>query len=192
MIESGSPLHDDQEALAAAVAVLRRGGVVAHATEGVWGLACDPLNANAVVRIVELKGRSASKGLIVIAGSDADFEAELAELEPTATERIRRSWPGAVTWILPTSRFPAGVTGGRKTIAARVPDHAQSRALASTFGGPIVSTSANRTGETPCRSEAQVLETLGAEVDYVLSGTLGNRAGRPSQIIDARTGATLR
>ena len=170
---------------------LRAGGVVAHANEGVWGLACDPFNRRAVGRVLAIKGRAAAKGLIVIAGAAEDFAPELARLDDKASSRIRASWPGAVTWIVPNERFPAWTTGGRPTVAIRVPGHAQARALATAFGAPIVSTSANRAGEPPAKTEAQVAAVLGDEVDYRLAGQTGGREG-PSRIVDAATGETLR
>ena len=170
---------------------LRNGGVVAHATEGVWGLACNPFDEPAVARVLAIKGRGAAKGLIVIGASAAAFAPELDGLSAETTRRIGASWPGAVTWVVPGGRFPASITGGRDTVAVRVPGHAQSRALAEAFGGPIVSTSANRTGEPPCLSADAVRAVLGDEIDYVLPGEIGDRRG-PSRIVHALTGETLR
>ena len=89
-----SDLHD-------AVDVLQRGGILAHATEGVWGLACDPLNYAAVQRILEIKTRSEDKGLLLLGGSSEAFAAQLKTLHTADRQRIEDSWPGHVTWILP-------------------------------------------------------------------------------------------
>lgn len=179
------------DALYKAAHVLRRGGVVAHACEGVWGLACDPLDEEAVERVFDIKGRAASKGLIMIAACAEAFTTELGILDDATAERIRASWPGPVTWVVPSERFPDWITGGRGTVAVRVPEHAQSRALARACGAPIVSTSANRSGNPPCLTAHDVREVLGDEIDYLLPGAIGGRVG-PSTIIDAATGATLR
>lgn len=181
----------DDKALREAAAVLQRGGVVAHASEGVWGLACDPFDGAAVARLTAVKGRDAAKGFIVIAADAAAFQPELAALAAECAAAVRASWPGAVTWVVASERFPHWITGGRATVAIRVPGHAQARALAGCFGGPIVSTSANRSGEPPARTAAEVAATLGAEVDYCLPGRTGGRTG-PSTIRDANTGAVLR
>lgn len=177
--------------VAHAVRVLREGGVVAHASEGVWGLACDPFNREAVERILAIKGRAAAKGLIVVAGGQADFAKELEAVDDAVAARIRASWPGAVTWLVANQRFPAWITGGRNTVAIRVPGHEQARALAMGFGGPLVSTSANRAGEAPATTSSDVVRTLGAEIDYLLPGETGGRQG-PSRIVDAASGETLR
>ena len=177
--------------LPAATRVLRRGGVVAHASEGVWGLACDPFNSSAVDKVLAIKGREAGKGLIVIADDASRFGPELAALDAATAERIRDSWPGAVTWVVATRRFPDWITGGRGTVAVRVPGHEQARALASLFGGPLVSTSANRSGAPPATSAALVAAELGTEIDYLLPGEIGARDG-PSRIFDAASGEALR
>lgn len=179
------------ENLRRAVDVLRGGGVVAHATEGVWGLACDPFDGVAADRVLEIKGRDAGKGLIVAAGRTEMFASELEGLEDDMAARIRASWPGAVTWVVPNRRFPPWITGDRDTVAIRVPGHEQARALADAFGGAIVSTSANRSGVEPARTAQAVVDALGEAVDFILPGEIGCSAG-PSRIIDALHGRTLR
>ena len=186
---SADEVSDDL--LVRAVDVLHSGGVVAHATEGVWGLACDPFDGAAVDRVLEIKGRDADKGLIVAAGRSEAFATELEKLGDDLTARIRASWPGAVTWVVPNRRFPQWITGGRDTVAIRVPGHEQARALADGFGGAIVSTSANRSGVEPARTAAAVADALGEAVDFILPGQTGSSGG-PSRIVDAVSGRTLR
>ena len=134
-----------------AVRSLRAGGIVLHATEGVWGLACDPFSQSAVARLLLLKKRRPEQGLIVIGAQAEVFQPELATLTDRQLDTVTASWPGAVTWLLPTQRFPHWITGGRPNVALRVPGHEQSRALARAFGGPLVSTSANYSGQPAAR-----------------------------------------
>lgn len=129
-----------------AVRALSQGGLVLHAAEGVWGLACDPFNGAAVSGLLALKGRPVAKGLIVIGSSAADFAPELNALPGDVEDRVRASWPDALTWILPNRQFPYWITGSNEGVAVRVPGHPQARALAAAFGGPLVSTSANASG----------------------------------------------
>jgi len=157
--------------LGVAASVLRGGGIVAHATEAVWGLACDPFDAAAVARVLELKGRSVEKGLIVIGDSAAVFAAELAALDDVTASRVSRSWPGAETWLLPNRTFPPWITGGRTDVAVRVPGHLQSRQLCARFGGALVSTSANRSNQEPARDELTVRRYFGKGVDYPVGGS---------------------
>ncbi len=173
-----------------AVWVLRQGGQVLHATEGVWGLAADPWNAAAVSGLLSIKGRSQSKGLIVIGASADMFAEEIQALDSAWRRRVTDSWPGPVTWILPTRRFPQWVTGGRNTVAVRVPGHPQARALCQMFGGPLVSTSANLSGHPPARRRLQAvafrsglndLRGSGVPQIFLLPGETLGRAG-PSEI----------
>jgi len=172
-----------------------------HATEGVWGLACDPWDPAAVSRLLDLKGRAAAKGLIVIGHDLAAFEPELAALPAAERAAVADSWPGAVTWILPNRQFPAWITGDRMTVAARVPGHPQARALVEAHGAPLVSTSANPSGFAPPRNRFQArarFETLrrGARLHrrhvgfYFLPGETAGRRG-PSEIRTV-SGAVLR
>lgn len=176
---------------------LRRGELVLHATEGVWGLACDPLDCAAVASLLAAKGRDSAKGLILIGAGPGDFAPELDALDAAARNAVLESWPGPVTWVLASRRFPGWVTGGRDTVAVRVPGHPQARALAAAFGGPIVSTSANRSGEPSARSRLRAVRWLrdlrrrGSRVPvHLLPGdTLGRRS--PSEI-RTPTGVRLR
>ena len=178
-------------ALRTAANVLRRGGVVAHASEAVWGLACDPFDDGAVAKVLAIKGRDAAKGLLLIAADAGVFAPEIEGLEEAARQRVLASWPGAVTWVVANHRFGQWITGGRETVAIRVPGHEQARGLAGAFGGPLVSTSANRTGRPAARTALEVESRLGDAVDFLLPGTVGGRRSA-SRIIDAASGEVLR
>ncbi|MEQ8858233.1 MAG: Sua5/YciO/YrdC/YwlC family protein [Pseudomonadales bacterium] len=143
-----------------AVRVLRRGGLVLHATEGVWGFACDPFDVAAVTRLLTVKSREVGKGLIVIGADAAAFAEELDAIAPFQRDQVVSTWPGAVTWVLPNRRFPPWVNGGGDSVAVRVPGSAQARALCAAFAGPLVSTSANASGHPPPRNRFQARATL--------------------------------
>lgn len=164
-----------------AAACLRAGGIIAHATEGVWGLACDPNNELAVQRILAIKGRDAEKGLLLIGAASPAFALALEEMPPTLVNRVEASWPGHVTWLLPGSEYPSSIKGQHATIACRVPDHEQARQICAAFGGPIVSTSLNRAGEAPVTKHAQAIELFGHLVDLVVPGETAGYLG-PSAI----------
>ena len=160
---------------------LRDAGVILHATEGVWGLACDPFSEAAVTRLLELKVRPVTKGLIVIGAAEADFAPELAPLSEAQRQLVSASWPGAVTWLVPNVRFAHWITGGGEKVAVRVPGHPQARALCKAYGGPLVSTSANPAGKPPALTEAQARAYFPSGVDYLLSGEV-LQPGQPSSI----------
>ena len=172
--------------LTLATRALREGGLVLHATEGVWGLACDTFNAHGVNRLLELKGRSVSKGLIVIGADAAVFAPELALISADQASVVQASWPGPETWILPNQRFPYWITGEHSGVAVRVPGHPQARALAGAFAGPLVSTSANPSGLAPPTSMIRARGIFPAAVfpavsDYILPGEV-LKPGSPSRI----------
>jgi L-threonylcarbamoyladenylate synthase len=178
--------------LRAVCAALREGGVIAYPTEGVWGLGCDPLNGVAVNRILALKKRDWRKGLILIA---ADFEqlAPFVQLPSnTAQKRAFSTWPGPTTWVFPASdHTPLWISGDRDTVAIRVSAHPVVRELCVAYGGPIVSTSANRSGGAPARSASAVRVTFSGSIDALLPGALGGRDA-PTSIRDVISGMILR
>lgn len=178
--------------LARAVRVLRQGLVLAYPTEGVWGLGCDPSSESAVQRLLALKGRSASKGLILIAASVDQIRHLLRGLTPAQLQPILATWPGPVTWLVPApAGFPHWITGGKPTLAVRVSTHTGVVALCRAFGGPIVSTSANPSGRAAARTELAVRRYFRERLDGVLPGKLGGLSG-PSEIRDALTGRIIR
>lgn len=176
----------------AAAAILRRGGVVAYPTEGVWGLGCDPHDAAAVARVFALKRRPTSTGVLLI-GAEFDHVAPYIGTVPEASiTRARAGWPGAETWVFPASALvPAWIRGEHAGIALRVTAHPVASALCRAYGGALVSTSANRHGEPPLRESDEVRAVFGTDVDAIVEGALGTSA-RPTPIRDALSGKTLR
>ena len=177
-----------------AAATIRAGGIVAHPTEAVWGLACDPLQEAAVQRLLALKQRDACKGLILAAGSIDQLAAfiDWDALPGGRRGAVTSSWPGPYTWILPaTAAVPAWIRGDHAGVAVRVSAPPPVAALCAAFGGAVVSTSANAAGAAPARAPEQLDATVLAGVDAVLAGDTGGLE-RPTAIRDALTGAVLR
>ncbi|HET9819728.1 MAG TPA: Sua5/YciO/YrdC/YwlC family protein [Rhodanobacteraceae bacterium] len=175
-----------------AAALLRRGGVLAYPTEGVFGLGCDPDDRAAFERIIAIKRRPPAQGVLLIAADFAQVEDWIGEVPAVALERACAAWPGAHTFIFPRSpRVPDWVAGGHAGVALRVTAHAPAAALCLAFGGPIVSTSANRHGEAPARSADDITALFGDELDGVMDAPLGGLA-HPTPITDAVSGAIIR
>lgn len=171
---------------------LASGGVIAYPTEGVWGLGCEPLNQHACRRIIRMKRRGGHKGFILIAADFAHVAQFLAHVSRPKLRPAFDTWPGPVTWLLPAASWvPPYLTGGRRTLAVRITAHPLAARLCEQYGGPIVSTSANRSGRAPARTALQVVRQFGDEVDYVLPGAVGG-ARRPTQIRDLATGKVVR
>lgn len=181
----------NEAALAAAVTALRAGAVIAYPTEAVWGLGCDPDNPAALERLLMLKARNPAKGMILIAGSIAQVEPWLDGLDVTLRQRLLASWPGPVTWLVPDNgRTHPLVKGQHDKVALRVSNHPLVKTLTDAFGGPIISTSANRSGNEPMRSAEAIKAEWQGDV-VVVPGELGGRE-RPSVIRDVLTDDVLR
>ncbi len=175
-----------------AVHALQQGGVIAYPTEAVYGLGCDPENIQAVKKLVELKQRDPDKGLILIAAEFGQLAPYLAELDDSLKEQVLRTWPGPVTWLWPArSDVSTWLRGEHETIAIRVTDHPLAAQLCREFGGALVSTSANLSGNPPAQTSEQIRAQFEDQLDYVLEGEVGGLA-RPSQIRDALSGRILR
>ena len=174
----------------AAARVLLRGGVVAHATEAVFGLAASAYNRVACRRIARLKRRSARKRFIVV-GADLAQIQRFVSLETPLMREILESWPGPHTWILPGRRMaPRWLKNSRGQIAVRVTAHWQMAVLCGR-AGPVVSTSANPMGRKPARTVLAARRYFGKKIECYLGGQVGSNVG-PTAIRDGSTGTIIR
>lgn len=175
------------------VRAMRQGGVIAYPTEAVWGLGCDPFNEEALERLLYLKSRPRHKGVILIAASVAQVEPLLRHLDPALRQRVEATWPGPVTWLLPDPDhlIPEWVKGKHSSVAVRVSAHPVVQTLCNSFGGPIVSTSANPAGAQPAKDLLRVNLYFANRVDAVMPGPLGD-LDQPTQIRDLITEAVIR
>jgi len=154
-----------------AVAVLKRGGLVAFPTETVYGLGADTSNPAAVARIFEVKGRPSTHPVIVHIGDAGQLDRWAREIPEAARKLAARFWPGPLTLVL--KRAPGignGLTGGQDTIGIRVPGHPVALELLRQFGGGIAAPSANKFGRISPTTAEHVREDLGNEVDLILDG----------------------
>jgi L-threonylcarbamoyladenylate synthase len=159
------------DGISAAADRIRSGGVVVYPTETVYGIGADPFDRSAVDRVFSLKGRDASKGLILLLRGEQDLD-RLVDPVPDCGRRLMRAfWPGPLTLVLPARpELSPDLLGGLPTVAVRVSDNRVCRALAERVGGPITSTSANRSGCPPATSAEEAAAALGADVDLILDG----------------------
>ena len=175
-----------------AARILSKGGIVAYPTETVFGLGCDPANVDAIQRLLTLKHRDPTKGLILIATTLAQLECWILPLDQEICTRVMTVWPGPVTWVVPARpEVSTLLRGSHAGIAVRITAHTTASALAHSFGNALVSTSANPAGHSPARKMTGVQRYFGDAVDYYLDGASGNLA-RPTEIRDALTGKQLR
>jgi L-threonylcarbamoyladenylate synthase len=159
------------DGVAAACELLRDGAVVAFPTETVYGLGADATNPDAVARIFAIKGRPRDHPLIVHLGDHEPLTRWASDVGATATALAARFWPGPLTLVLTsTGHACAEVTGGRVSIALRVPAHPVALALLGAFAGGLAAPSANRFGRVSPTSVQHVLDDLGTDVDAILDG----------------------
>jgi L-threonylcarbamoyladenylate synthase len=164
----------------AALAALRRGEVVAVATDTVYGLVCDPAAPAAVDRIYALKRRPADLELTLLAADAVDLEG-LVRWNPTARALGAAFWPGPLSLVLPVGDQRLAIPRQGLTLSVRVPDHPRLRELLRR-SGPLASTSANRHGAPAATSATALRRDFGTDVAVVLSGS--RPGGVASTIID--------
>lgn len=170
-----------------------QGQLLVYPTEAVMGIGCDPDNESALMSLLAIKNRPVEKGVILIADS---YSRLLPYVDDNAIRQDRRtqiisSWPGPVTWLLPKSAgAPAWITGEHSKIAVRVTNHPVVRQLCEKLGKPLVSTSANPSGQAPARNQQEARAYFGDSVVYVDGETGG--LTNPSKIFDGETGAVVR
>ena len=175
-----------------AAGCLRNGRVIAYPTEAVYGLGCDPRNADAVSKVLALKQRPAESGLVLVGSNLEQFDAWIGQVSSAALEMAARTWPGPVTWLFPRAKdVPDWIAGSHQTIAIRVTAHEPCSALCKAFGGPVVSTSANPHAAPPARSAGRVEEYFGRFLGGILEGPLGGFE-HPSEIRDVQTAEVVR
>ncbi len=181
-----------EEAYHRAIVALNNGGVIAYPTEAVYGLGCDPHNEQALKKLLRLKQREQSKGVLLIASQWEQVASYTKPVKDSAFKKIMATWPGPFTWVFPKSDvIPCWITGKFDSIALRITAHPQAKRLCDLYEGAIVSTSANITGDPPCRDSLAVYQAFGEEVDYILPGRVGDLQ-QPTEIRDALTCQVLR
>ena len=173
------------------VEAVSNGAVFAYPTEAVFGLGCDITNKNAIQKILDLKKRDVTKGLIVISDNlekvrgliDGDYFKNFSDNNSDTTP---------TTWLCPANNIVSPeITGSSKKIAIRITRHETSCEICKLLNMPIVSTSANIAGEKPIIKMNQLENYFGNKIDYIVEGQIGNNK-QPSRILDLLTHEVLR
>ncbi len=178
------PAHPSPEAIRAAADVLLSGGLVAFPTETVYGLGANALDAAAVSRIFEAKGRPASDPVIVHIASTAQLSSVALHIPEIVQRLASEFWPGPLTLVLERAPVvPENVSANRPTIAVRLPRHLIPQALIEASGVPIAAPSANLFARPSPTTAQHVLEDLEGRIDLVLDGG-PTSIGLESTVID--------
>lgn len=157
-----------------------------YPTDTLYALGCSAFDVAALTRLRAAKGREETKALPVIA---SDFD-QVLRLTPSTTPHLarlaKRFWPGPLTLVVPAAPgLPTELIAGELGIAVRIPASDIARSLAAKFG-PLVSTSANRSGEPPCETVGAAIKVLGQRLDAQLDWAFdaGPHTGAPSTIVN--------
>lgn len=162
--------------------IVKRGGLVVYPTETVYGLGCNPLDSQAVKRVIDVKGER-NKPLSVLAASIEDVE-RVAFISQNGKRLAAKFWPGPLTLVFPKKfSLPDIVTFNHDSVGLRIPDSDVALQLISLCGGLLIGSSANVTGEKPPRSVQEISGKLKGIVDVVLDGG-STVQGTPSTVAD--------
>ncbi len=177
------PENPDPVAISRAAGMLRKGRVVAIPTDALYTLVADPYNLRAVSRVFVAKGRDLHRSLPLLIDDSLMAEDLARDLTVRFFLLARRFWPGPLTIIVRASpAVPLRVTGNTGRLALRQSRSAVANALVTQLNQPLISTSANISGQPTCRSGIDVFGTMDGRVDMVLDG--GFCSGGGSTTVD--------
>lgn len=172
--------------------ILSLGEVIAYPTEAVWGLGCDPFNEQAVLKILSVKKRPIEKGLILVASHIDQLNGLLDHLSEEQQQLLLADQGCPATWLIPhRGKIPQWISGEHSTVAVRISTHPTVVELCDSFGGMLVSTSANPAGLEPAVTEAEARAYFGSTISHYVAGETGS-SEQPSAIIDLQSGKRLR
>lgn len=139
-------------------------------TETIYGLACNPFSERALEKLFHLKQREPNKPILLLLGKMEDLFLVVKYIPTKARILMKHYWPGPLTIVLPARKsLPKLLTGGLETIGVRLTSNEIARKIAWTFGKPVTGTSANISGDPPCRSAEEVLKVF-PHIDFVVDG----------------------
>ncbi len=157
-----------------AIQKVNKGELIAYPTEAIYGLGCNPLDEEAVLKLLALKNRSIDKGLILIASSLEQLTPYL-QLTETIVSRIQASLSEPVTWVIPAQIWvPKWLTGTHDSLAIRITNHPVARLLCVENEGPLVSTSANVSSLPAAKKPWKVGKSLNTKKLFIVPGEVGD------------------
>ena len=170
--------------MADAAEVLRGGGVIALPTETFYGLAADAFHEEALGRLNRLKNKARDAPILLLLGEAGQVSLVARDLPRPFAALAARFWPGPLTLVVPAGEdLSPQISGGRGTVAIRVPGLVLPRAVALRLGRPITGVSANLHQAAPARTAQEALRSFGEGLDLVLDGGPATGA-KPSTILD--------
>lgn len=173
-----------REEINKALEVLKSGGVILYPTDTVWGLGCDATNEEAVSKVNEIKGRPAEKSLIVLLDTDNKLQSYVNEVPEVAYDLIEYAEKPLTVVFSNAKNLASNVINADGSVGIRIPKHEFCQQLIQRFRKPIVSTSANISGEVTARFFDEISEEIKDAVDYIVDLEQENRTPKqPSTIV---------
>jgi L-threonylcarbamoyladenylate synthase len=178
--------------LAKAVEVLRNGGIILYPTDTIWGLGCDATNMAAVKRVYEIKQREDSKSMLVLMENPNLLNSYIAEVPEIAWELIEVA-DQPLTIIYPKAKnLATNLLATDGSVGIRITNEAFSQQLVQRFRKPIVSTSANISGQKAPQNYAEISEEIKKSVDYIVAYRQDDFSkSKPSSIIKLGVGGQI-
>jgi tRNA threonylcarbamoyl adenosine modification protein (Sua5/YciO/YrdC/YwlC family) len=181
MLLAINPQNPQQRLIRRVAEVLKDGGVIAYPTDTIYGIGCDIFNKKGVKKIYQIKQRDPRKPFSFICADIADVS-HYAQVSNFAFRTMKRQLPGPFTFVLEATRIvPDILTTRQRTVGIRIPDDPITLAIVRELGHPIVTTSANISGDEPELDPEVIHAVLGNQLDLVVDG--GKRLGDPSTVI---------
>src|SRR5213593_717215 len=184
LVRSVDPEHPDERVLLEAAEAVLRGGVIGFPTDTLYGLGCSLFDVSAVEMVARLKRRDPSLAVISLIPEPRQVYGLARDVSEFAERLMRRFWPGPLSLIfLAAPIVPPRVRGAGGTVALRCPKDTLCERLLDRIGGPVVSSSANLSGQRPAQTAEEVVRIFGNQLDLVIDG--GPRHGSlPSTLVD--------
>ncbi len=180
------------EAIKKALEVLRNGGVILYPTDTVWGIGCDATNDEAVKRVRQIKQRNDDKSLIVMLDSLAKLDRYVVDAPDLAYDLIEMSEKPLTIIYEQSKGLSSYVSLNDKSVGIRITNEAFSQRLLEQFKRPVVSTSANKCGETTPLCFGEITQEIKAAVDYVVEFRQDDKRATPSSIIMLSNNGTVK
>lgn len=175
------------------IKILKKGEIIAYPTESVWGLGCDPTNNIAIKKLLSIKKRSWKKGFILVSYNYKQIQPYIDENQLTNTQKktIISQSTIPTTWIVPAKKNISHlITGNHNTVAIRITQFKIIKLICFLFKKPIISTSANLHGLSPCKIKEEIMLYFKNKI-FIIDDILGNQK-KPSEIKDIITGKLYR
>ncbi len=181
MLLAINPQNPQPRLIRRVVDVLREDGVIAYPTDTIYGIGCDIFSKKGVKKIYQIKQRDPRKPFSFICADISDVST-YAQVSNFAFRTMKRHLPGPFTFVLEATRIvPDLLITRQRTVGIRIPDDPITLAIVRELGHPLVTTSANLSGDEPQHEPAEIEAAIGRQLDLVIDG--GNRLGSPSTVV---------